>query len=827
MHGIFQSHTLRKVFVITVLCAPLLFAGAVQAQSETPTAIPETPTVAPETPTNTPTIVPTNTPTRTPTATAVPTTIETPTAVPETPTETPTAVPTNTPTNTATQVPTPTTRPTETPTAAPTETPTAVPTTAPTETPTAVPTTAPTETPTAVPTESPTPVPTSTPVPEGNIIMGQASARPGEQVSVGISATGMPTTDAFQFEVVYDSNILSFVGVNRTGTLTESWYSVTANEQTPLTVVAIAGTAQPISGDGELLKILFTVAQGAPEGISLLTIQNVKDDLADLIPVDGSITVLPAEVPTETPTAGPTETPTAAPTSTPMTVPTQTPTATQVPTVGPTETPTAVPTTGPTETPTAGPTDTPTVVPTATAVPTGTPSVVPTSTPTVIPTATPTPTARQVNPNLGVVALNGFGPLQPSGIAVFNFDIGVTNSSGQLVQKYDKFGKLIVDYLPDPVALGPALGFPYARDFEFSGEIAGNLNGSEGGYMLWASYFAAPGYSNALPPVIPLVGATGGSGYGGIDTDNNSTNNRTLPINPWTGQNRPKGDLLFTPILVDVEPQGNGGFYVLDSDGKIYAEGTAAAALENLQSVLQPATGRAMDLEIYRGGDAVSNYRLDPSSSTLPPAIAAGTGAYVLTELGYIVRVGDAPELDTGNLALSVDPEILIYRDMEFVPSTDGTKYIGLGVMDGFGVVTFVPFKNADVGTFNIDNIAPLNTLLHYDSVQNDFVPGLYFDIARDFEVEIGTGGILGIDAQGNPIETTGLRVGSMVMDGFGAMHTGGQSTRFIPYYVSPLTPGARPDGKGHYYILIGMSWPYLDVDVYMDFEIAQKLWNR
>ena len=750
MHGIIQSQTLRKVFVITVLCAPLLFAGAVQAQSETPTAVPETPTVVPETPTETPTAAPT----------------ETPTAIPETPTETPTAAPTETPT----AIPE---TPTETPTAAPTESPTATPV----------------ESPTAAPTESPTAVPTSTPVAEANIIMGQASARPGEQVSVTISATGMPTTDAFQFEVVYDSNVLAFVGVNRSGTLTETWYSVAVNAQVPLSLVAIAGTAQPISGDGDLVELIFTVAQDAPEGVTSLTIQNVKDDLAGLIAVAGSITVLPSGVPTETPTAGPTETPTAAPT--------HTPTATQVPTVGPTETPTAAPT----HTPTA------------------------TQTPTATPTASPT--ARQANPNLGVVALSQFGPLQPSGIAMFNFDIGVTDSSGHLVQKYDKFGKLIVDYLPDPVALGPTLGFPYARDFEFSGEIAGNLNGSEGGYILWTSYFAAPGYSNALPPVIPLLGATGGAGYGGIDTDNNPANNKTLPINPWSGQNHPTGDVFFGPVLVDVESQGDGGFYVLSNDGKIYAEGTATASLERLQSVLQPETGLATDLEIYRGSDAVKNYRIDPSSATLPSAIGAGTGAYVLTELGYIVRVGDAPELDTSNLALSIDPEIRIYRDMEFVPSVDGTRYIGLGVMDGFGIITFVPFKNADVGTFDIDTIAPLNTTLHYDSEQKDFVPGLYFDIARDFEVEISTDGILGIDDKGAAFETSGLRIGSMVMDGFGALHSGGQSTRFIPCYVTPLTPGARPDGKGNYYILIGMSWPYLDVDVYTDFEIAQKLWNR
>ena len=584
-------------------------------------------------------------------------------------------------------------------------------------------------------------------------------------------------TDAIQFELVYDAKLVTTAGaIGRTGTLTEAWYAVQGAVTTPgrLKIVAIAGLANAISGDGVLMNVEFVVAPDAPEGTTQIAPENIVDDLAGWRPVSGTVTILPAAVtPTETPTATPVVPPT----------PTETPTATPV--VPPT----------PTETPTATPVVTP-VVPT----------------PTIPPTATPT--AIQVNPGLGIVALTRTGPLLPAGAAVFNFDIGVTDVKGNLIQKRDLRGNLILDYMPDPAAMGPVLGFQYARDFEFSGQIAPSFNGSQGGYFLLAGNFGS------LPPVVPLLGATGGPLGGGIDTDNNPANNKRF--------GSAQGDPILMPVLVDVEPEGNDGFYVLTWDGKIYAEGSANPALESLQSVLPAppvvpgvySPGVARDLEIFRG-TGVSNYTVD----SVDDRIASGTGAYVLNNLGVITKVGNAPDLDTSNLALSPDPAVEIYRDIEFVPNKAGTEYIGLGVMDGLGIVAFVPFKGATVGDFNIDDIVPFNRVQNYLGLR-----GLMFDIARDFEVEISSAGIIGMargpDGEASAVISSGLRIGTFVQDGYGALHTGGQSTRFIPLWVSPLTPGARPDGRGNFFVVSTLNLPYLDTDAYVDFVIAPRLFR-
>lgn len=412
------------------------------------------------------------------------------------------------------------------------------------------------------------------------------------------------------------------------------------------------------------------------------------------------------------------------------------------------------------------------------------------------------------------MALSRFGPLQPAGAAVFNFDVGVTDKDGNLIQKRDGAGDLIIDYIPDPAAMGPILGFQYARDFEFSGQITPDFNGSQGGYFLLA------GNLGSLPPVVPLLGATGGPLNGGIDTDNNPANNLRF----GTAQ----GDPILTPDLIDVEPEGNDGFYALTWDGKIYAEGSANSALESLQSVLPvpPAVpgvfspGVARELEIFRG-TAVSNYTVN----SIDGRIVQGTGAYVLNNLGIITKVGNAPDLDTSNLALSPDPTIQIYRDIEFIPNREGTEFIGLGVMDGLGIITFVPFQGADIGDFNIDDIVPFNRAVNFFGER-----GLIFDIARDFEVEVSGEGIVGLATglEGEPsaVVSTGVRIGTFVLDGFGGQHTGGQSTRFIPLYVSPLTPGARPDGRGNYFIVSTLALPYLNSDVYVDFEISPRLFR-
>ena len=834
--------TIKALGYVCVLACLTVCPAAGWAQGETPTAVPETPTAVPtvaptdtevpESPTavpETPTAVPTNTevpetPTAVPTDTEVP---ESPTAVPETPT----AVPTNT------EVP-------ESPTAVPTDTevpesPTAVP-----ETPTAVPTDTETpETPTAVPTdtevpESPTATPTETSVALPlQMQIDDLDIDQGESVAIAVQAGGYTDVDAFTFQVLYDQSVLTFTGLTApTGDDAVSTYLTESIDNTGsvsaidagdgvVNVIAIGGIAEnpiranAISSPDAVLQLLRLQFTGAAEGVSPLLIANITDDLADAAVTPGMVTVAgetPTAVPTDTevpvePTD--TETPTVVPpteTETPTVVP---PTATEtvtaaptdtavVPTDTPTETVTAVPTDTevvptdtPTETVTAAPTDTEVEAPTDTPTPTPT-EATPTETPPEVFTPTHTPTPIEADAFLGVVALTRFGDEPIGGAAVFDFDIGITDPiTGALVQEYDDEGLLIRDLIPDPAAFAikPMPQTDFAVDLEFSGET-NDLNGSQGIYVLLA------GNIGALPPVQPNLGATV-VGNGGIDTDND----------PSTGVNFGtfSGDVIFGRQLVDVEGAGNDGFYVLDYQGRIYGEGDINPAIESLTPLMSVvpevndpyAAVIAMDLEIYRGPD-VADQDIN------------GFGGYILTSLGEIISVGDAPAIDTSELPINPDVGMLVYRDIELVPTADGSRYVGLGVMDMYGIVTLVPFEG-EVAPQYFRSLVPFDPTPGFRGV-----PGLLFDIARDLEFTVKETSLMGLDQDGNPVGSVGRRVGAFVLDGFGGIHTGGRFSRFIPIFgVDPSSLGARQTPDGEWYALVPINIPYLGRDVYVDAE--------
>ncbi len=153
--------------------------------------------------------------------------------------------------------------------------------------------------------------------------------------------------------MAYDSDLLTAsTQVTKAGTLTGDWYAVTGNITEPgqLKIVAIAGFATPITGNGDLLQLEFTVAEGASGGTTEVSIVDVRDDLAALTPVNGTVTIAAAPTPTpETPTPTPEsptptpESPTATPSPTPTTPPGVTPSPTPTATFTPTPTPTPLP----------------------------------------------------------------------------------------------------------------------------------------------------------------------------------------------------------------------------------------------------------------------------------------------------------------------------------------------------------------------------------------------------------------------------------------------------------------------------------------------------
>ena len=449
----------------------------------------------------------------------------------------------------------------------------------------------------------------------------------------------------------------------------------------------------------------------------------------------------------------------------------------------PTESPVNTPT--PTESPTETPTETPWPTPVATMTPTMTPR--------------PTPTAIEVNPYLGFTAIDEIGGTYLRGAAVHNFDIGITGDDGNIAVEG------VYDGWPDASALGPFLisgniFYPIAQDIEFSGEREANGNGSEG------VYFLIGGNLDSIPPVSGRLGATGG----GIDVNNNPADN--IDFGGYTGDlievsiiNDESGVTYSSP-LVDIEPAGNNGFYVLGQDGRIYAEGDA---LEALDAVSPPSSmntdAKAVDLEIYRGRE------IDISNSRYSRDLI-GQGAYILDSFGVIYSLGDVPLIDVENLPVLPEDSPFMYHDIELIPDPNGTEFIGLGVLRGDGLIFFAPFEDVDV-TDDIEEY------MLYLNPFSQLSQGFSFDIARGFDVEISDYPIYGLNEHGENIKTSNRRIGVFMLDGFGGVHTGGRSTRYIPAFGVSGDEQRMIDGV--FYVPYPANIPYFGVDIVKDMEIA------
>lgn len=701
----------------------------------------------------------------------------------------------------------------ETPTETPVETPTAtaVPVV---ETPTNTPVPPPTNTPVVVESPTNTPVivesPTNTPVPpvEIELGIGTASGNVGDVITIQISIQNAVEVDAFGFDIIQSNNILNLVSVVSTGTLTDGFLLVDGQvidaAAGTVRVGAVGGPASA-TGDGTLLTVQYSAVSA---GQTTLSFANILDDLQGATLGTGTVTVTQiVETPTNTPVVEtPTNTPVPPATNTPVPPATNTPiveTPTNTPVV---ETPTNTPVPPATNTPVETGTNTP--VPPATSTPVlGTPTPVTTRIPTqvIVSTPSPTGTALVINPELGVVSLDELGGTYPRGNAVHNFDIGLSDQFGNF------FAPGVFDGLPDPVALGPFLlidgvPVPIAKDMEFTGErlpLNQGGNGSEG------AYFLIGGNISVLAPVNPRLGATGGPNRGGIDMDNDPSNN--INFGTFNGDIVP---VLFLPPsvefpiaeylspLVDIEPAGNSGFYVLSETGKIFAEGSALESLDTSTPVSMSPGVTAVGLKIFRGR------AIDLSNSQFSLDLI-GTGAYILDSEGVIHVVGNAPALNTQDAYVVPQRTEDEFQDIEMMPNAQGTEFIGVAVLTGEGSITFVPFSDVTV-TPEIQ--AYVNSMSPF-GLQGKGFP---FNIARDLELEISNLPVYGLDSLGNTVVNTSTRVGVFIFDGYGATHTGGAATR----YAAAFGVGDRII-NGIPAFPFPVNVPFFGVDVTKDAEIA------
>ncbi len=425
----------------------------------------------------------------------------------------------------------------------------------------------------------------------------------------------------------------------------------------------------------------------------------------------------------------------------------------------------------------------------------------------------------RVNPELGMLVYDAVGGSHLGGVGNLAFDIGLSDAAGNL------FNTRVRDGAPDPAALGPFLflflgndfGFqfvPVARDVEFSGEWS-PINGltREGAYFLLA------GTIGPFPPVNARLGAVGNEQGGGIDTNGNGFYGDTPSGGTIGSFGTFESDIIqidFFPAtgtyegsLVDLEPAGNNGFYVLDRSGAIYAEGDANADLEVDLGLTGGVT--AVGLKIYRG-DLFLGDDATPANSQYATDLI-GTGAYVLLSNGVIRVVGDAPAISTGDAPFvpeGADP--LPFKDIELLPNEAGTTWAGVALLTGDGIVHGVPFTGQTLSADFVDLIGPFNGL--------EF-GGFGFDIARDFEVEISGSALYGVDNSGSTVGTTGVRIGSFLTDGFGGVFAGGDSTRFAPAPVSADRATHDVPGLGPSFPFPVNSAYFFPDDVVVDMEIV------
>ena len=315
--------------------------------------------------------------------------------------------------------------------------------------------------------------------------------------------------------------------------------------------------------------------------------------------------------------------------------------------------------------------------------------------------------------------------------------------------------------------------------------------------MLWS------GNSVNLPPVHPSLGANP-EGGGGIDVDNNPDNDIDF--------GDADGDYIESGWLVDVEGAGNDGFYVLDFIGRIFGEGEINPDIESLYHLVRPepffndptVNYIATDLEIFRG------YDIDSPDTN-------GLGAWMLSSRGRIVTLGDAPVPDTSEIPVSMFPGDVIYRDMELIPNTDGTKYIGLGIMDMIGRIRFAPFLEAEE-TIDLETIVP------------DFGTGQWRGKHRP-----GVRRRPRFRSRNQRYSHHGLRSGRNAGYARGPPHWNLHSRRLRrhphrrrfhpqrpPSSSPPETPGGIPFIEGVWFISTPINIPYFDGDRYVDAEVAR-----
>ena len=151
----------------------------------------------------------------------------------------------------------------------------------------------PTRTPRSTATPKPTPTPTLPASANTVITVGTITGKPGDTIIIPITIIQSPKVSAFQFDLEFDSRILSYQSISKEGTLSKDFILVDGNILEPgkLRVAASAFTAQPFSGNGVIVNLQFKLDANATDGETTLTLSNLKDDILGAKTVPGKVVI--------------------------------------------------------------------------------------------------------------------------------------------------------------------------------------------------------------------------------------------------------------------------------------------------------------------------------------------------------------------------------------------------------------------------------------------------------------------------------------------------------------------------------------------------------
>ena len=294
------------------------------------------------------------------------------------------------------------------------------------------------------------------------LVLPNISLQPDQEKYLPLTVQNLETQFvSADINLIYDTQVINIQSVE-VGSLTSSWM-IASNEKTIGTLqIAMAGS-QPVSSDGEIIRIQVVAIgnDGSSSEINFTTgdlnegqlVTDFQDGYISIaVPTatntpTPTLTYTPSLTPTDTPTPTLTYTPSLTPTDTPTPTLTYTPSLT--PTVTPTPTLTYTPSLTPTDTPTPTLTYTPSLTPTVTPTPTltYTPSLTPTDTPT--PTLTYTPTETPVCTFSGIIDLQGrsnasgatffAGTYSTTSDASGNYELSVPSGTYNLTAETDRY----------------------------------------------------------------------------------------------------------------------------------------------------------------------------------------------------------------------------------------------------------------------------------------------------------------------------------------------------------------------------------------------------